>query len=181
VGVLLVRRFGDAGANGNTFHWGELLREAFFNGSVFVLVGSLAIGALTGHSGEQALAPFTGGIFKGMLCLFLLDMGLVSARRLMASRELGALHASFAVLAPLAHAALGIALSWALGLSKGDALLFTVLLASASYIAVPAALRLSIPQASPGVYVPMALALTFPFNVLAGLPLYLALINHLWS
>ncbi len=179
IGVVLARRFGDG--QGSSIEWSELLREAFFNGSVFVLMGSLVIGAITGESGEKSLAPFTSGIFKGVLCLFLLDMGLVSARRLAASREIGLYHVSFAVLAPLAHAALGIALSALLGLSAGDALLFTILCASASYIAVPAAMRFAIPQASPGVYVPMALALTFPFNVLIGLPIYLAIINRLWN
>jgi hypothetical protein len=108
-------------------------------------------------------------------------MGLVSARRLVASRELRGSHIAFAAVAPLAHAALGIALSLMLGLSRGDALLFTILCASASYIAVPAAMRLAVPQASPGIYLPMALALTFPFNVIIGLPLYLAVINRLWS
>jgi hypothetical protein len=179
VGVLLARRFGEG--NGHQFDWRELLREAFFNGSVFVLMGSLVIGAITGESGEKALAPFTTGIFKGVLCLFLLDMGLVSARRLAASREVTLFHVGFSVFAPLAHGALGIALARLLGLGAGDALLFTILCASASYIAVPAAMRFAIPQASPGIYVPMALALTFPFNVLIGLPLYLAVINHLWN
>ena len=179
IGVVLARRFGQE--RDASFAWGELLREAFFNGSVFVLMGSLVIGAITGESGEKSLAPFTSGIFKGVLCLFLLDMGLVSARRLAASREIGFFHAAFAVVAPLSHAALGIALAWMLGLAAGDALLFTILCASASYIAVPAAMRFAIPQASPGVYVPMALALTFPFNVIVGLPLYLAVINRLWN
>ena len=179
VGVVLARRYA-AGAT-EAIDWRELLREAFFNGSVFVLIGSLVIGAVTGANGETALAPFTGGIFKGVLCLFLLDMGLVSARRLVASRELRALHIAFAAIAPVAHAALGIALSLMLGLSRGDALLFTILCASASYIAVPAAMRLAVPQASPGIYLPMALALTFPFNVIIGLPLYLAVVDRLWS
>lgn len=179
IGVVLARRFG--AEQGSSFEWRELLGEAFFNGSVFVLMGSLVIGAITGVDGEKSLTPFTSGIFKGVLCLFLLDMGLVSARRLAASRDIGPFHVSFAVLAPLAHAALGIALAALLGLSAGDALLFTILCASASYIAVPAAMRFAIPQASPGVYVPMALALTFPFNVLIGLPIYLAIINRFWS
>lgn len=177
VGVILARRYQPAGA----IDWGELVREAFCNGSVFILIGSLVIGVITGANGEAALAPFTTGIFKGVLCLFLLDMGLVSARRLAASRELQPVHLGFAMVAPLAHAALGIALSLLLGLSRGDAFLFTVLCASASYIAVPAAMRLALPEASPGVYVPMALALTFPLNIIIGLPLYLAMIDRLWS
>jgi hypothetical protein len=180
VGVLLARRFATS-EEGHAHGWGELLREAFFNGSVFVLVGSMVIGVITGASGETALAPFTSGIFKGMLCLFLLDLGLVSARRLAASRELRVVHCGYAIAAPLVHGAIGVAIARLLGLGRGDALLFTVLCASASYIAVPAAMRLAIPKASPGIYVPMALAITFPFNVVIGLPLYLAVINHLWS
>lgn len=179
IGVMLARRF--AGAGSDAIEWRELLREAFFNGSVFVLMGSLVIGMITGANGEAALAPFTGGIFKGVLCLFLLDMGLVSARRLITSRELRVLHVGFAVIAPIAHAALGLGLALMLGLTRGDALLFTVLCASASYIAVPAAMRLALPQASPGIYVPMSLAVTFPFNIIVGLPLYLAVIDRLWS
>ncbi len=179
IGVMLARRFSEGGEH--SARWGELMREAFTDGSVFVLMGSLAIGALSGEAGHKALAPFTSALFPGVLCLFLLDMGLVSARRILASRELGAGHIAFALIAPLAHAALGIAVAMALGLSRGDALLFTVLCASASYIAVPAAIRHALPEASPGVYVPMALAITFPFNIAIGLPLYFALINHLWS
>jgi hypothetical protein len=180
VGVLLSRLGGER-EGAAAFQWGPLLREAFFNGSVFILVGSMVIGLLTGDSGEAALAPFTHGIFRGVLCLFLLDLGLVSARRLAASKELRAFHIGFSTLLPLLNAAIGIGLSALLGLSRGDALLFTVLCASASYIAVPAAMRLAVPQANPGLYVTMALALTFPFNIVIGLPLYLALINRLWS
>lgn len=179
IGVLLARRFADGGKT--AAHWSELLREALTNGSVFVLIGSLAIGALTGETGHKALAPFTNALFPGVLCLFLLDMGLVSARRISASRELGATHIAFALTAPLAHAVLGIAVALALGLGRGDALLFTALCASASYIAVPAAIRHALPEASPGVYVPMALAITFPFNIALGLPLYFIIIRHLWS
>ena len=178
IGVLLARRFADGKA---AAHWGELLREALTNGSVFVLLGSLAIGTLTGETGHKALAPFTNALFPGVLCLFLLDMGLVSARRISASRELGATHIAFALTAPLAHAVLGIGIALALGLGRGDALLFTALCASASYIAVPAAIRHALPDASPGVYVPMALAITFPFNIALGLPLYFIIIKHLWN
>ena len=159
----------------------ELLREAFFNGSVFLLLGSLLIGILTGEKGGAALKPFTDDIFKGVLCLFLLDMGLVSARRLAGLKKLGAFPAGFALLIPLLNATIGIGIAKALHLQMGDALLFCVLCASASYIAVPAALRMAIPKANPGLYVPMALALTFPFNVAVGIPLYMAAINALWK
>jgi hypothetical protein len=179
VGVALSR----AGAKdaGSHFDRKELLRDAFFNGSVFVLMGSVIIGLLTGEDGKKALDPFVSGIFKGILCLFLLDMGLVSARRLSGLKKLGSFPIAFACLIPLFNAAIGLAVAYALGLYRGDALLFCVLSASASYIAVPAAMRLAIPEANPGLYVTMALALTFPFNVLIGLPLYMTIINHFWG
>ena len=122
VGVVLARRY--AVGVSEELDWIELFREAFCNGSVFLLIGSLVIGAITGMNGETALAPFTGGVFKGVLCLFLLDLGLVSARRLAASRDLRALHIRSALTVPLVHAALGIALAALLGLSRGDALLY---------------------------------------------------------
>jgi hypothetical protein len=179
VGIALARWLGKK--DGTAFSWPHLLRDAFANGSVLVLCGALVIGLLTGESGGKALAPFTSDIFRGMLCLFLLDMGLVSARRLGGIRQLGAFPIAFATLVPLVNAGAAIAIAHLLGLGRGDALLFTVLCASASYIAVPAAMRLAVPEANPGLYVTMALALTFPFNIILGLPLYLGIINHLWS
>lgn len=179
VGIALARWLGKK--DGAPFSWPHLLRDAFANGSVLVLCGALIIGLLTGENGGKALAPFTSDIFRGMLCLFLLDMGLVSARRLGGIRQLGVFPVAFATLVPLVNAGAAIALAHFLGLGRGDALLFTVLCASASYIAVPAAMRLAVPEANPGLYVTMALALTFPFNIILGLPLYLGVINRLWS
>ena len=181
VGVVLFRlsqKRGDSERGG--LSWQHLMRDAFFNGSVLLLMGSLAIGLLTGTKGEAALHPFTGDIFKGVLCLFLLDMGLVSARRIGGLKKLGAFPIGFAVLVPLLNAGFGILIAHFLGLGAGDALLFCVLCGSASYIAVPAAMRLAIPEANPGLYVTMALALTFPFNIIVGLPLYMSVINSLW-
>jgi hypothetical protein len=179
VGVALARM--NRGAEGEPrSDWRELVRESIFNGSVLLLIGSLFIGMLTGDEGYKALSPFTDGIFKGMLCLFLLDMGLVSARRISNLRQLGAFPVGCALLVPLFNAAVAMVLSRAIGMNQGDALLFTVLCASASYIAVPAAMRLALPEANPGVYVSMALAITFPFNVALGIPLYMAIINQLW-
>jgi uncharacterized protein len=161
--------------------WKRLLRESFLNGSVYLLVASMVIGIITGSEGEKALKPFVGDQFKGMLCLFLLDMGLISARRLKDLRVMGWLPLIFATVVPLANAAMGTGLAWAIGLGVGDAFLFCVLCASASYIAVPAAMRLAIPDANPGVYVTMALGLTFPLNVMIGLPCYLSIITKLWG
>ena len=179
VGVALYRMATRGGGNDH-FSWRELLREAFFNGSVFVLVGSLVIGLLTAEHGAKALGTFTNDIFKGVLCLFLLDMGLVSARRLEALRKAGSFTIGFATAVPLVNAAIAIAIARAAGMGVGDAFLFCVLCASASYIAVPASMRMAIPEANPGVYVTMALALTFPLNIVIGLPLYLSVIQALW-
>ncbi len=181
VGVVLFRLSPKSGeSQSEALNWHHLMRDAFFNGSVLLLIGSLAIGLLTGEKGEAALHPFTGDIFKGILCLFLLDMGLVSARRISGLKKLGTFPIGFAVLVPLVNAGFGILIAHFLGLGAGDALLFCVLCGSASYIAVPAAMRLAIPEANPGLYVTMALALTFPFNIIVGLPLYMSVINSLW-
>ncbi len=179
VGIALVRWMKKN--DGTAFSWSHLLRDACANGSVLVLCGSLVIGLLTGESGGKALGPFTSDIFRGMLCLFLLDMGLVSARRLGGIRQLGVFPIAFATVVPIVNAGAAIAIAHVLGLGRGDALLFTVLCASASYIAVPAAMRLAVPEANPGLYVTMSLAITFPFNIIIGLPLYLGIINRLWS
>ncbi|CAN5910038.1 sodium-dependent bicarbonate transport family permease [soil metagenome] len=179
VGIALARWLGKA--NGTSFSWSHVLRDAFANGSVLVLIGALVIGLLTGENGGKALAPFTNDIFRGMLCLFLLDMGIVSARRLGSIRQLGIFPMVFATLVPLVNAAIAIALAHFIGLDRGDALLLTVLCASASYIAVPAAMRLALPEANPGLYVTMSLAITFPFNIILGLPLYMSLINRIWN
>lgn len=177
IGVMLLRRTLDTGGS---LAWGHLFKEAFLNGAVVLLVGSLLIGLATGASGMKTLHPFTEEIFKGVLSFFLLDMGIVASRRLAELRNPGAFPIAFAVAFPLVNAFIGIALAMLLGLDKGDALLLSVLCGSASYIAVPAAMRVSIPEANPGLYVFMSLGLTFPFNVLAGIPLYYFVIEQLW-
>ena len=180
VAVLLYRLRSSEGS-GARFSYKELLLDAFFNGSVFLIMGSLVIGVLSGEAGAKTLKPFTTDIFTGVLCFFLLDMGIVAAKRLGDLKKAGVFLTAFGILLPLVNAAIAIPLAYALGLSQGDAFLFTILCASASYIAVPAAMRLSIPDANPSLYVPMSLAITFPFNIIAGLPLYLAVINRIWS
>jgi len=180
VAVALHRRSGRDAAS-DAADWGAVLREALLNGSVYLLMASLVIGFAAGERGAVTMQPFTGALFKGVLCLFLLDMGIVSGRRLRELHTFGALPLTTAFLVPLANAALGIGLALLLGMSPGDAFLFCVLCASASYIAVPAALRLSIPESNPGLYVTMALGVTFPFNVLVGLPLYLTVVRRLWE
>ncbi|CAD5944419.1 MULTISPECIES: sodium-dependent bicarbonate transport family permease [Planktothrix] len=178
IGIVLVRVFAPAKEGENeAFSWGKVLHESFLNGSVFLLVGSLIIGLLTGDKGWEKLQPFTQGIFYGALTFFLLDMGLVAAKRIRELKKAGSFLIAFSVFIPVANAILGIIIGKVLGFGEGNTLLFTVLCASASYIAVPAAMRMTIPEANPSIYVSMALALTFPFNIIVGIPLYLELIK----
>lgn len=182
LGIALVRWLRpESAVSSPALSWGHVLRDAFANGSVLLLCGSLLIGLLTGENDVKALAPFTSDIFRGMLCLFLLEMGLVSGRQFGEIRKLGLFPVAFAILAPLVNASLALAIAAGVGVGAGDAFLFAALCSSASYIAVPAAMRLAVPDANPGVYVTMALALTFPFNILLGLPLYLQVIHSLWK
>ncbi|MEY4489345.1 MAG: hypothetical protein RIQ79_1853 [Verrucomicrobiota bacterium] len=177
IGVILARRFAtvsNANSNGGsaTINWGHLGRDALLNGSVFLLLGSLLIGFVCGPVRAAPLKPFIDTLFPGLLALFLLDMGIVAARRLGDLRAVGASAIVFAFLAPLLNASLGLGLAALLGLPHGDALLLVILCASASYIAVPAALRIALPEANPAIYVTLSLALTFPFNIVVGIPLY---------
>lgn len=171
---------GKSAAAGN-HRWGEVLREAFLNGSIFLLIGSLLIGSLVAAfspAGIEKMEPFTDKLFYGALCFFLLDMGLVAAQRLGDLRRAGPYLIGFAVIGPLLHGMLGLVVGKLLGLPQGDVLLFMVLCASASYIAVPAAMRMTVPQANPSLYISTALGVTFPFNVVVGIPLYLALVQR---
>ena len=179
VGLILVNLF-TADQGERDFSWSEVLQEAFLNSSVFLLVGSLVIGVLTGEHGWQVLEPFTQGLFYGILTFFLLDMGLVAAKRIKDLQKTGAFLISFAILIPIVNACIGLLIAKFVGMPQGDALLFAVLCASASYIAVPAAMRLTVPEANPSLYVSTALAVTFPFNIIVGIPLYLYGINMLW-
>lgn len=173
-------RAGDKDGDGK-IDWPDLLREAFLNGAVVVLVGSLLIGVAIDDKGWESIKPFAYTPFKGVLCLFLLDMGLVAARRLGDLKTCGPSLIAFAILSAPLHAMLGIGVAWLLGVDQGDALLLAVLAGSASYIAVPAAMRLAVPEANPGLYVTMSLAVTFPFNITVGIPLYLAIIEAIWK
>jgi hypothetical protein len=180
VGLILVNLFTIEQGKPREIAWSEVLQEAFLNSSVFLLVGSLVIGVLTGEHGWQVLEPFTQGLFYGVLTFFLLDMGLVAARRIKDLQKTGFFLISFAILIPILNATIGLLIARLIGMSQGDALLFAVLCASASYIAVPAAMRMTVPEANPSLYVSTALAVTFPFNIIVGIPLYLYGINLLW-
>lgn len=155
---------------------GELVREVLLNASVVVLVGSLAIGWLTGERGMEKISPFFVTPFQGVLCLFLLDMGLSAGRGLRQGwRDLNFGALSFGIFMPLVSAAITAAICSALSISIGDAALLITLAASASYIAVPAAMRLALPKAKPSIYLTLSLGVTFPFNLTAGIPLYILL------
>lgn len=156
----------------------KIWHEALTNGSVVLVLGSLLIGIASPDAAVEGLLPFTNDIFKGFLAFFLLDMGLLAGRRFRALSKAGWFPWAFGIVLPLFNATLAALLGGWLGLSVGNTYLMAVLAASASYIAVPAAMRMSIPEANPGLYVPMALAITFPFNIVVGLPLYMQLV--LW-
>jgi hypothetical protein len=154
----------------------DLWREILLNGSIVLLIGSFFIGWVTGEDGLQEISSFIVAPFKGVLCLFLLDMGIVAGRGLRSGGAVlrpGVL--AFGVLMPLIGSVIGLGTGLILGLSTGGVALFMVLSASASYIAVPAAMRVALPQANPSIYLTLSLGVTFPFNLTLGLPLYVAI------
>ncbi len=152
-----------------------LIREILLNGSIVLLVGAFVIGAVTGEKGLAEIAPFIVSPFKGVLCLFLLDMGLIAGRGLRQARGVITLPmVGFGIAMPVISSMLGLALGMVIGLSLGGIVLMMVLAASASYIAVPAAMRVALPQAQPAIYLTLSLGVTFPFNLTLGIPLYLA-------
>jgi hypothetical protein len=168
--ALWLARKGNGGMDSGT------LREVLLNGSIVVLLGSFAIGWITGADGLKSIAPFIVDPFKGVLCLFLLDMGLIAGRGLRDARSSLTLPlVGFGIYMPLIGAVLGLVAAHLIGLSLGGTALLITLCASASYIAVPAALRLALPEARPAIYLPLSLGVTFPFNLTLGIPLYLTL------
>ncbi|WP_298298697.1 sodium-dependent bicarbonate transport family permease [uncultured Litoreibacter sp.] len=154
---------------------GELMREIMLNGSIVLLVGAFLIGGITGAEGKAEIDAFITAPFKGVLCLFLLDMGLVAGRGLRnAKGTVSGMVVAFGLIMPLVGATFGLVAGAVLGLSTGGVALMMVLSASASYIAVPAAMRVALPEANPAVYLTLSLGITFPFNLVLGIPLYIA-------
>ena len=153
---------------------GGILRESLTDGAQLLLLGSLAIGWLSGEVGKSVMEPFSGDLFKGMLAFFLLDMGLMVARNFRDARKASAVLLGYGLLAPWVHAGLALGLGVALSLPVADTALLMVLSASASYIVVPAVLRHAMPEANPAVYFGLSLGVTFPMNILIGIPLYVA-------
>ena len=151
---------------------GKILHESFTDGAQLLLLGSMLVGILTGASGQTAMQPFAVDLFKGMLSFFLLDMGLLAARNMSELRGKSPWLMAYANVGPIGHAGLALLISIAAGIPAGNGALLMVLAASASYIAVPAVIRHAIPEAKPSLYFGMSLGLTFPFNILVGIPMY---------
>jgi hypothetical protein len=156
----------------NTHSFKQTLHESLTDGAQLLLLGAMVVGILSGDRGKQMMAPFSVDLFKGMLSFFLLDMGLTAAKNISHLRGKSPLLVAYAVLAPIVHSLIALGLASALSLSLGDTLLLMVLAASASYIAVPAALKLAIPEATPSLYLGLSLGLTFPLNIILGIPFY---------
>ena len=154
---------------------GKILHESFTDGAQLLLLGAMVVGMMTGDTGKAAMEPFSGDLFKGMLSFFLLDMGLMAARNLPQVKGKSPALISYAVIGPIIHASLALGLAFVLNLPAGDGSLLMVLAASASYIAVPAVLRFALPEANPSLYFGLSLGITFPLNILFGIPAYVSI------
>ncbi len=174
IGLLLANLARSGNGNGEQRRVSrELVHDAFTNGSVVLLLGSMLIGAIAQPASLNKILPFYDTLFMGVLSLFLLDMGMEASRRIGDFRKVGSSLIIFGIVMPLIGAAIGLAVGyWVLGFGVGGTLLVAILAASASYIAVPPAMRLAIPEASPALFLTLSLGVTFPFNVIVGIPLY---------
>lgn len=175
IGVILIRLYSKKEEHSPKIR--NVISHSFTNGSVLLILGSLIIGLLASEKQALGIKPFTTDIFKGFLAIFLLDMGIISGRKLNDFFKNGWFTAMFAVIIPLLNGCLIALLSGFITPDIGNRFMFSVLAASASYIAVPAAMKIAVPKANPGISLPMALAVTFPFNITIGMPIYLAIIT----
>jgi hypothetical protein len=150
----------------------KILHESFTDGAQLLLLGSMVVGLVSGDDGQKLMAPFSIDLFKGMLAFFLLDMGLMAARNIKGLRGKPAITLIYAIASPLSHALIALVLCKLIGLPLGNTILLMVLASSASYIAVPAVLRHALPEVNPALYMGMSLGITFPFNIILGIPLY---------
>ena len=175
VGVILMMQFENK--NTNKVNLKSVIQHSFTNGSVLMILGSLIIGLIADTKQAEGIKPFTTDIFKGFLAIFLLEMGMVTAKRFSAFRKYGLYVSLFAIIIPAINGCVVAYISQFVTHDVGNRFIFSILAASASYIAVPAAMRLSAPKADPGLYIPMALGVTFPFNITIGMPLYFIIIN----
>ncbi len=173
-GMILLRKYTPSKSEGGLT---QTIIHAFTNSSVLLILGSLVIGLIADEKQAEGIKPFITDIFKGFLAVFLLDMGITSGRKLKAFFKTGYFSSLFATLVPLINGLVVAYISQWVSPEAGDRLIFAILAASASYIAVPAAMKLSNPEADEGLYVPMALAVTFPFNLTLGMPIYWMIIQ----
>ena len=176
VAFILISLYEDAATKTQSF--GSIMRHSITNGSVLMLLGSLVIGLISDSKQAEGIKPFTTDIFKGFLALFLLEVGMVTAKRFSTFRAYGLYAFLFGILAPLFNGCVVAFLSQFIVEQAGDRFIFATLAASASYIAVPAAMRLAAPKADPGLYIPMAIGVTFPFNITVGMPIYHSIIHQ---
>lgn len=177
VGILLAR----GGSSEGVGHWGHILREVVLGRGIVLLIGGLLIGWVSGPDGVAPIAPFFFDLFKGVLALFLLEMGLIAASKLGGFLRYGLFLSAFALVIPVLFAFIGTATAMLLELSVGGAVLLATLAASGSYIAVPAAMRTAIPSANPAMSLTAVLAITFPFNLVFGIPLYHRMVEWLYG
>ncbi len=176
--VVALLLAGRGRADGQTLR--VVLARILASKSVVLLFGGLLIGLIVGREGLAPVKPLFGDLFRGLLCLFLLDLGRQAMERAGGWRENGPAIAVFAIVAPVLNAGLGLVTAWAAGMSQGGAIVLATLAASASYIVAPAAIRMALPEANPGLYLTASLALTFPFNLVVGIPLYAAMAGTLY-
>lgn len=175
IGVMMLMIYNKEA--GKTVSWKSLLQHSFTNGSVVMILGSLVIGIIADTKQAEGIKPFTNDIFKGFLAIFLLEMGMVAARRFSAFIKYGWFVSLFAIIIPIVNGCIVAYLSQFVTPDIGNRFILAILSASASYIAVPAAMRIAAPEADPGLYIPMALGITFPVNITIGIPVYYATVN----
>ena len=177
VGLLLLTLSKEVDSKELAIKKRTVLKHAFTNGSVLLILGSLCIGFMANAEQAEGIKPFTDDLFKGFLAIFLLDMGISSGKKLKAFFSFGWFPLVFAIVIPLINGCLVAVLSAAVTSDVSNRFIFAILAASASYIAVPAAMKISVPKANPGLYLPMALAVTFPINITIGMPIYFLIVE----
>lgn len=177
VGVIMMRRFTKK-AHDAKEKVSSVIQHSFTNGSVLLILGSLIIGLIADTKQAEGIKPFTTDIFKGFLAIFLLEMGMVTVKRFSSFKKYGLFLSIFAIVIPAINGSVVAYTSGYITSDSGNRFVFAVLAASASYIAVPAAMRIANPKSDPGLYVPMALGLTFPFNITVGMPIYYEIVKH---
>ena len=177
IGLVLIAIFNKEDSY-TTIKMQSVMKHSFTNGSVLLILGSLVIGFLANAKQAEGIKPFTNDLFKGFLAIFLLDMGITSGRKLKSFFSFGIFPFAFAIIIPLLNGCIIAILSSFVTAEITNRFIFAVLAASASYIAVPAAMKITVPKANPGLYLPMALAVTFPLNITIGMPLYFLIVQH---